>query len=110
VTVVVNEDSTGRAGGDDTTGDAGWDDPISDEELTALALAADPEGPLDPDAVPLSVYLAQIPSLLPQWYMPGAMSSTGHRWRTPVILAIIFAFVLIEAYGLCSTYGQVVLA
>jgi hypothetical protein len=86
------------------------DDPITDEELTALALAADPDGPLDKDAVPLSVYLGQIPALLPGWYMPPAMATSGSRWRTPVILAIVFAFLIIEAYGLCSTYGQVVLA
>jgi hypothetical protein len=42
--------------------------------------------------------------------MPPAMASSGSRWRTGVILAVILAFVLIEAWGLCSTYGQVVLA
>lgn len=83
---------------------------LSDEELTALALAADPEEPLGPDAVPLSVYLAQLPGLLPSWYMAPATARCGSRWRTPVIVAIIAAFVLIEAWGLCSTYGQVVLA
>ena len=95
------------------------DEPLSEAELTVLALAADPDQPLDPDAVPLSVYLAQVPGLgpvaglLPQWYMPQAMASSsgrGRRWRTAIILAIIAAFVAIEAYGLCSTYGQVVLA
>jgi hypothetical protein len=92
------------------TTDPDLDDPITDEELTALALAADPDAPLDPDAVPLSAYLAQIPGLLPGWYMPPAMASSGSRWRTPVILAIVLAFLMIEAWGLCSTYGQVVLA
>ncbi len=92
------------------------DEPLSDAELTALALAADPDEPLGPDAVPLSVYLSQVPGLaqvsglLPSWYMPEAMATTGRRWRTPIILAIILAFVMIEAWGLCSTYGQVVLA
>lgn len=100
-------------GGDDRLVEAQepeLDDPITDEELTALALAADPERPLDSDAVPLSVYLGQIPALLPSWYMAPAMSSSGSRWRTGVILAIVAAFLIIEAYGLCSTYGQVVLA
>ena len=90
--------------------DPALDDPITDEELTALALAADPDEPLPADAVPLSSYLAQIPSLLPGWYMAPAMASSGNRWRTPVILAIVLAFLMIEAWGLCSTYGQVVLA
>ncbi len=86
------------------------DDPITDEELTALALAADPDQPLDAEAVPLGVYLAQVPAILPGWYMPPAMASCGSRWRAPVILAIVIAFLMIEAWGLCSTYGQVVLA
>jgi hypothetical protein len=92
------------------------DDPLTDEELTALALAADVDGPLDPTAVPLAAYLAQLPGvaqlpgLLPGWYMPPAMAGTGSRWRTGVILAIVAAFLMIEAWGLCSTYGQVVLA
>ncbi|HXQ44142.1 MAG TPA: hypothetical protein VN816_05855 [Acidimicrobiales bacterium] len=103
--VATSEDSTQATGPD-----PGWDDPITEDELTALALAADPDRPLDPDAVPLSVYLAQVPGLLPQWYMPSATASCGSRWRTGVILAVILAFVLIEAWGLCSTYGQVVLA
>jgi len=102
---VVIRDSTHAAAPDPEL-----DDPITDEELTALALAADPDAPLDPDAVPLSAYLAQLPGLLPGWYMPPAMASSGNRWRTPVIVAIILAFLLIEAWGLCSTYGQVVLA
>ena len=91
------------------------DEPISDEELTALALAADPDAPLADDAVPLSSYLAQIPGLLPPgllpgWYMAPATAGSGSRWRTPIIVAIVVAFVMIEAWGLCSTYGQVVLA
>jgi hypothetical protein len=105
VTDVISGDATEAA-----TADPGLDEPITDEELTALALAADPDRPLDADAVPLSVYLAQVPGLLPNWYMPPAMASSGSRWRTGVILAVILAFVLIEAWGLCSTYGQVVLA
>ncbi len=79
---------------------------ISDEELTALALAADPDQPLDPDAVPLSAYLAASPGPLPEWYMAPVMARHSGRRRQAVILAIIGAFVLIEAFGLCSTYGQ----
>jgi hypothetical protein len=101
--------------GEAGTTDAELDDPITDEELTALALAADPNAPLADDAVPLSSYLAQIPGLLPAgllpgWYMAPATASSGSRWRTPIIVAIVVAFLMIEAWGLCSTYGQVVLA
>ncbi len=80
--------------------------PLSDEELTALALAADPDAPLGDDAVPLSVHLALFAGALPQWYMPPAMARASHRWRLPVVLAIVSAFLLIEALGLCNTYGQ----
>jgi hypothetical protein len=87
------------------------DEAISDAELTALALSADPEGELGADAVPLAVYLAQAACILPQWYMPPTTARCGgSRWRTPVVVAIIVAFLLIDAWGLCSTYGQIVLA
>jgi hypothetical protein len=80
--------------------------PISDEELTALALAADPDEPLDADAVPLADYLADAFDPLPGWYMAPVMARhSGHR-RQAVIVAVIGSFLLIEAFGLCSTYGQ----
>lgn len=85
------------------TGDAAF----SDEELTALALAADPDAPLAPDAVPVAAYLLSLPAaLLPSWYMAPAMARGGSRWRRTVVLAVIAAFLVIEALGLCSTYGQ----
>ena len=85
------------------------DDGFTDAELTALALAADPDEPLDPEAIPLSEYLGQEPGLLPQWYMPMAMARCGaNRWRAPVVLGIVLAFVVLEALGLCSAFGQVV--
>jgi len=79
---------------------------ISDEELTALALAADPDQPLDANAVPLSLYLASSPGPLPEWYMAPVMARHSGRRQRAVILSIIGAFLLIEAFGLCSTYGQ----
>ena len=79
---------------------------LSDAELTALALAADPDAPLGDDAVPLSVHLAQFAGALPQWYMPPAMARSGQRWRLPVVVAVIVAFLMIEGLGLCNTYGQ----
>jgi len=78
---------------------------ITDEELAALALAADIDRPLDPDAVPLSVYLSQHPGPLPDWYMPGAMTY-AHRWRWPVVIPVVSALLLIASFGLCATYGQ----
>jgi hypothetical protein len=82
----------------------------SDEELAALALAADPDAPLDPDAVPLALYPDQPSGVLPSWYMPPAMAGASSRWRKPVVFALVAAFLIIDAFGLCITYGQLVAA
>ncbi len=78
---------------------------ISDDELTELALAADPDAPLSEDAVPIGVHLSQFGASLPQWYMPPVVRSGSRRWKLPVVLAVVLAFVLIDAMGLCNTYG-----
>jgi hypothetical protein len=85
--------------------DAGcWE--ITDAELTALALAADPDQPLDPDAAPLSLIADPGWSALPSWYMPPVMMRGASRWRTGVVVTLVAAFLLINALGLCITYGQ----
>jgi hypothetical protein len=86
------------------------DDELTDEELTALALACDPDQPLDPDATPLDPYSHQSFGLLPGWYMPPVIAGASRRWQTPVVVAIIAAFLLIDALGLCITYGQLIAA
>jgi hypothetical protein len=83
---------------------------ISDEELTALALAADPDAPLDDGAVSLwDVAEGDDPQLLPGWYMPppmvGTRRLTGGRRRAALV--VVISFVGINACGLCSTYGWV---
>lgn len=87
---------------------------MSDDELTAIALAADPDAPLDQSAVPLAEYLHQEgdDQLLPGWYMPAPMQGARRLrgWRRRVAILVIVAFLLIDAYGLCSTYGSVVFA
>jgi hypothetical protein len=82
---------------------------FTDAELTALALSADPDLPLARDAVPVSIYLAQLPIALPDWYMPSVMIRGGKRWRIPVVLVIVAAFLVIEGFGLCNTFGQLTL-
>jgi len=82
--------------------------PLTEEELTGLALAAEAGRPPAEDAVPLASYLGDDPGLLPAWYMPSPMTRIRPRWRTPVVLVIVAAFVVIEAFGLCSTFGQIV--
>jgi len=86
------------------------DDPLTDEELTALALACDPDQPLDPDATALNLGPDRTFGLLPGWYMPPVTAIGSRRWRTPVVLVIIAAFLLIDAFGLCITYGQLIAA
>jgi len=53
--------------------------------------------------------LAQLPIRLPDWYMPPAMVRGCKRWRIPIVLTIVAAFVIIEAFGLCNTFGQLTL-
>lgn len=89
--------------------DADHDAGITDAELTALALAADPDAPLGDDAVALSEVIAPDgPRLLPDWYMPAPMGGAAplRGWRRRVIAVVIAAFLVITAYGLCNTYGQ----
>ena len=81
-------------------------DVIGEAELTALALAADPDAPLDPDAVPIDVYLGRTEGLLPAWYMAPARAARRGPTSRVVVVAVVGAFLLIEAFGLCSTYGQ----
>ena len=85
-------------------------DSFSDEELTALALAADPDQPVDDGAVPIDLYPPGTYGLLPCWYMPPVTARGGRRWRVPVVFLLVAAFLLIDAFGLCITYGQLVAA
>ena len=84
---------------------------VSDEERTALALAADPDMAVDRDAPSLADLLGPgTGGLLPGWYMPGvAGASPLAPWRRSVAAVIVAAFLLITAYGLCNTYGDMVL-
>jgi hypothetical protein len=83
---------------------------ITDDELTALALAADPDAPLGEDAVALPLYPDEPFGALPAWYMPPAMARVAGGWRRVAIFAIIAGFLVIDAFGLCITYGQLVAA
>ena len=85
--------------------------PLTDDELTALALAADPDLAVDDDAVNLWDLTGTPPRrALPEWYMPAAMGGTVPHpgWRRRAALVIIAAFLTINAYGLCNTYGELI--
>ncbi len=107
MTVVADEVRTERAEGEDPDPEL-ENGGFTDAELTALALGADPEMQVDEDAVPLATYADQSAAALPEWYMPPVTARRGTRWRTPVVLAIVVVFLVIEAVGLCSAYGQLV--
>ncbi len=82
---------------------------VSDEELEAEALAADPDAPLDDDALPfpLAGEVDDGFALLPDWYMPPARRSRRTRVVASVVLLIVGSLLLSEAFGLCLTYGRV---
>jgi hypothetical protein len=78
---------------------------ISDDELAALALAADPDVSLDPDAVPITIAAPGTPGLLPEWYMPAPMSTARGRARRLLLGVLVVALVVINGAGLCVTFG-----
>lgn len=82
--------------------------PVSDEELTEMALAADPDVPVDDDACCLPGFTGGGGGLLPLWYMPRPGSGAGgvSGWRRAAAVTIVAAFLLITALGLCNTYGD----
>jgi hypothetical protein len=87
--------------------DAEFDAPeFTDAELTELALAADPDAPIDLDAEPWSGW-ATGHTNLPDWYMPAPLM--GRRgWKAKALLvAVVVAIVFINVLGLCVTYGRV---
>jgi hypothetical protein len=85
-----------------------------DEELCALAEAADADAAVDDDAVSLwDLPEFGVAQTLPGWYMPAPMPGprrlTG--WRGRVVRfnvgIIVASFLTISACGLCNTYGQI---
>lgn len=80
--------------------------PLTDEELTALALAADPDAPLPEDAVPLPFAGASDDVGLPAWYLPAPARVVRTRARVVAAIAVVAGLVVINALGLCITYGQ----
>ena len=80
---------------------------MSDRELEALAMQADPDRPLDPDAVPLSLSTDETDGLLPDWYMPVASSPVRGRVRRTLAGGIVLALLVINGVGLCVTSGFV---
>lgn len=83
---------------------------LSDDELTALALAADPAAPVDPSTTPWRGAWASGPLLIPEWYMPRPSSTSRRRGALIVIGVVLAGFLTIDAFGLCITSGFLSLA
>lgn len=76
---------------------------VSDDELAAEAMAADPDAPIPDDAVPFGVPLDH--GLLPEWYMPASGPIRRTRPRIVAVVGIVAALLVVNGAGLCVTYG-----
>ncbi len=89
-----------------------WDQPslpITDEELTRLALGAGADDLEVGGAVAVELMLPRTTGLLSDWYMPAIATRKVSGWRLWVVVSIVGALLVIEALGLCSVFGQVVI-
>lgn len=77
---------------------------IDDDELAALAMAADPHAAIADDAVPFDDG-ASSASTLPDWYMPAAGSARPTRGRIAAAAIFIGSLLVVNCAGLCVTYG-----
>jgi hypothetical protein len=82
--------------------------PIDDDQLAALALAADPDQPIDPNAQPF--VMRDVSGPLPSWYMPAPAMRAQEPWQVAVVLFVVGTLLLISGLGLCITYGYLVTA
>lgn len=92
--------------------DAAEPPPVDDDELTAQALAATPATTADDDAINYwDVVTPRDLGILPAWYMPSPSAGTRRLvgWRRRVVYLIVISIAMIDAVGLCVTYGRVTL-
>lgn len=83
---------------------------VTDDELEAAALAADPDLELDADAVAWDGGGEEKADLLPSWYMPAPQGGARTPWQRVMGLTFVGALILINVSGLCVTYGVLELA
>lgn len=78
---------------------------LNDDELAALALAADPDTPMADGAIPFDRAVGLDELLVPGWYMPAPAEGCTRLegWRRTVALVVVSAFLLLTAAGLCGT-------
>ncbi len=80
---------------------------FTDEELTALALATDPDDVVIADDAEPFGGLDRGAALLPEWYMPAPLGAgSGPRGRRVVVVSVlVLAMFAVNAVGICVTYG-----
>jgi hypothetical protein len=101
----------GQVGGG-SVDDHPTNDDLTDDELAAVALAADADEPLPDDAVSLWELDGDGGrALLPDWYMPVAATGTRRLrgWRRTLAWVLVLTFFAIDGVGLCSTYGPILM-
>jgi hypothetical protein len=78
---------------------------LTEDELTAQAMAADPDAPLDPQARP---FRGDEPpdAPLPSWYMPPVLAGRSTPARRAIAIGLVAAAFAINALGFCLTYGH----
>lgn len=89
--------------------DSSVSEQFTDDELSALAMAADPAAPLDAHAVPWHGALDS-ENLLPDWYMPRPIATRRGRGSRIVTILIVATLLFICVLGLCVTSGFLTLA
>jgi hypothetical protein len=96
---------------DSTPGDSiSEGDFVSDDELTEMALAADPNVPINLEAQPWHFSQGFSRNLLPEWYMPIPMVCGRGRGAQIAAVSVVVGMVVICAFGLCITSGFLQLA
>ena len=78
-------------------------EPVTDDELAALAMAADPDAPIPDDAVPFDPHQPD-GGLLPSWYMPAPAARPG-RGRRLVFAGLVCSLLVANVVGFCVTNG-----
>jgi hypothetical protein len=79
------------------------DGELTVEELTAEAMAADPDVDVPDDAVPFGMPASE--GLLPEWYMPMLGPIRRTRTRVVAVAGLVVSLLIVNAAGLCVTYG-----
>jgi hypothetical protein len=98
-----------RASGDDMSDTSGSGEFSSaypnDEELATLAMCADPHPVIDAHAIPWTGRSDPSLSGLPDWYMPPSIGLVHSRTVRVVVACVVAGFLLVDASGLCNTFG-----